>query len=439
MMVQIAGSHTQSLWSASSPRAAYPKLTDSKAVDLVVVGGGYTGCAAALQASAQGAKTVLLEAGQVGQGGSGRNVGLVNAGLWLPPQRIEDQIGEMAGHRLNEALLQAPDLVFSLIEAFGIECDATRSGTLHCAHSRSGLKALQRRAEQVNQRGGAVSVLSDAEAQSRVGTDQIHGALFDPAAGTLHPLKYCIGLAAAAKNAGAEIFEDSAVTIIEKRNNAWRVVTSDGEVDAAKLLIATNAYRQDLFGAPTQNFTPVHYFQLATEPLSENVRGDILSGNEGCWDTAPIMSSYRFDAQGRLIIGSVGALGKGAIRGSWARRKLARLFPRLKSAAFDFAWHGKIAMTSDHIPKVIELGPNGYSVFGYSGRGIGPGTVFGKMAAEALLREDPTAFPVAPRHRHDERFTNAKSTLYQWGANAFLSADCRLPAAHYSAAVTTFL
>ena len=63
-----------------------PQLTEEVTADLVVIGGGYTGCAAALKAAGLGADVRLIEAGSFGSGGSGRNVGLANAGLWLPPR-----------------------------------------------------------------------------------------------------------------------------------------------------------------------------------------------------------------------------------------------------------------------------------------------------------------------------------------------------------------
>jgi len=137
------------------------------------------------------------------------------------------------------------------------------------------------------------------------------------------------------------------------------------------------------------------------------------------------MSSYRLDADGRLIVGSVGALGNGQIRTQWARRKVTRFFPGLESVRFDNFWHGTIAMTSDHLPKIVELGNNAYSIFGYSGRGIGPGTVFGKAAAEALLYDDPTCLPMTPKEHYREQMASFKSAFYQWEVNAVLGAENR--------------
>ena len=89
-----------------------PELDEDLSADLVVIGGGYTGCAAALEAANLGINVVLLEANIFGFGGSGRNVGLVNAGLWLPPDQVVQKLGNSTGSKLVDGLSNAPELVF---------------------------------------------------------------------------------------------------------------------------------------------------------------------------------------------------------------------------------------------------------------------------------------------------------------------------------------
>lgn len=127
------------LWRASAAVdvAAKPLAQDLR-VDLAIVGGGYTGNSAALEAARRGASVALLEGETFGHGGSGRNVGLVNAGLWLPPEDVIKAMGEAPGRKLMDLLAAAPALVWSLIEREGIDCEATPHGTLHLAHSASG-------------------------------------------------------------------------------------------------------------------------------------------------------------------------------------------------------------------------------------------------------------------------------------------------------------
>ncbi|MCO6188310.1 FAD-binding oxidoreductase [Rhizobium sp. L1K21] len=407
------------LWQATAQEKveATPLSTDLS-VDIAIIGGGFTGCSAALAAAGSGASTVLLEANTIGHGGSGRNVGLANAGLWLPPDQIVAQMGEDAGHKLIALLGEAPERVFALIEKHGIQCEPVRNGTLHCAHSPAGLNDLQERHRQGNRFGAPLRLLDATETARRTGSTRFHGALFDPRAGTIQPLAYCRGLVRAATQAGARIHDRTTVSGLSHDGDAWVIRANGHHLRAKALLMATNAYHLGIETPFRPQFMSVYYSQFATDPLPHDLRSEILPGGEGCWDTALVMSSFRVDAAGRLIIGGMGNLeGAGSpVHRAWARRKLRTLFPKAGDLPIRHQWQGRIAMTSDHVPKILEFGPNAYACFGYSGRGIGPGTVFGASAAEALLTGDTSNLPIAPVKHHSEQFAALRSAYYEFGA-----------------------
>lgn len=407
-----------SLWTKTSrERVDAPPLTGSATVDLAVIGGGYTGCSAALHAAQAGASVCLLEAHQIGHGGSGRNVGLANAGLWLPPDEIRAHLGRAAGDRLIALLAQAPAEVFRLIRDHAIDCEPVQAGTLHLAHSPKGLRDLQTRHQQLSADGAPVELLSAQETARRSGSTAFHGAIFDPRAGTIQPLAYVQGLAHSAQQAGAAIHATSPVLALRHDGDTWHLDTPQGSVRAKALIQATNAYHAGLADT-RQDYVPVYYFQYATDPLPEAIRATLLPGGEGCWDTGLIMTSFRMDQAGRLVIGAMGDLdhaGSFAHRG-WVTRKLAQIFPALADQPLKDGWHGRIAMTSNHIPKLVQIGPNALSAHGYSGRGIGPGTVFGRMMADSLLSGDPARLPVPPVQAHHESWTGLRRAFFETGA-----------------------
>ncbi len=411
----------RNLWRETAPETwtAAP-LDDVVQADLVVVGGGFTGCSAALHAARAGLDVRLLEAETFGHGGSGRNVGLVNAGLWMPPDDIEQVLGAEVGRRLNAVLADAPERVFSLIEDNGIACNGVRNGTLHCAHSAGGLRELESRRDQLQARDAPVELLDAEETARRTGSQVFHGALFDPRAGTIEPHAYCRGLARAAAEAGASVHEGSPARAIERGGPGWHVTTPSGRVAAPALLVATNAYHQPVTGVSAPAFTPVHFFQFATAPLSEEQLASVLPNREGCWDTGKVMSAFRRDAAGRLIVGSIGALDHAAagVHRRWAQRKLAVLFPHLAGQRLEQCWHGRIAMTEDHLPRIVRLADRALMIFGYSGRGIGPGTAFGKAAAQALATGDEGALPIPPSSHYVETRTGVRERLFEMGAVA---------------------
>ena len=407
------------LWETTcNEKSNYKALKNNETSDLTIVGGGFTGCSAALEATSLGAKVTLLEANDIGFGGSGRNVGLVNAGLWLPPTKIVEILGKRQGQSIISELGKAPELVFSIIEKNNINCEAQKHGTLHCAHSGKGMDYLAKRKDQADIYNEPISLLDKNETDQRTGSTSFYGALFDPRAGTIQPLAYCKGLARAAASLGARIYTNSKVKKIEKINGTWHVYTETNTIKSKLLLLALNAYQDIEDKKLRQQFSTVYYSQFSTKPLSSNKLSSILPQKEGCWDTATIMSSFRIDKSGRLIIGTMGsAQGFGKkIHFSWAKKKLQSLFPFLLDVEFDHIWQGKIAMTKDHIPKIVTLRENGLSSFGYSGRGIAPGTLFGTAMGKALITGNYSFLPIDPIQNYRESLTREKTFAFELGA-----------------------
>ncbi len=418
--LQMIESH--GLWGRTAPPPPpTAALSGARDVDVVIVGAGYTGLSAALHLAEGGARVVVLEADQIGTGGSGRNVGLVNAGMWVMPDDLPSVLGSVHGDRLLDVLGNGPRLVFDTVAKYGLECEARPNGTLHCAVGRSGLAELEKRAEQWQRRGAPVRLLSAAEAAARVGTDLYAGALLDERAGTIQPLAYARGLARVAQAAGAEIFTGSAVTGYVEDGSRWRVTTANGSVTADWIIVATNAYTTAPWPEIRREIVHLPYFNFATAPLSEAQQARILPGGEGAWDTRSVLTSFRMDAAGRLVLGSVGALRNSgrAVHRAWARRALRRLFPEIAEVPFEHEWFGWIGLTDTNLPRFHRLAPRVVTFCGYNGRGISPGTVFGRCLARLVLgqvSEGDLPLPVTDPTRHS--FRMAHEAVYEYGAQA---------------------
>lgn len=387
-----------SLWDATAEEAAYARPLEGDAfTDVAIVGGGFTGLSTALHAAQLGVACHVLEAREIGYGGSGRNAGLINAGLWLPPQDVRSTLGDKRGAALVDLLGDGPRTVMDLIEQHQIRCELTRSGTLHAAHSPRGFQDLERRAAEWRRLGAPVELLSRDEASAKIGSAAFHGALFDRRAGTMNPMGYVRGLARAARAAGAEISTGVTAQRLTRDGARWIVETDRGRVSARVVVLAANAYADDLWPGLRKTFMTIHYFQLATAPLGERV-ASILPERHGLWDTGKIMFSLRRDAFDRLIIGSMGKVvgGLTGLSRAWAQRMLRRLFPDLGAVEFVSAWHGQIAMTPDHLPRIHRLAEGVYTPIAYNGRGIAPGTVFGRAMAQLVAggRAEDLPLPV---------------------------------------------
>lgn len=395
------------LWEMTAPPAPdCPALSGPARAEVAIVGAGYTGLSAALTLAEAGVRAVVLEAVQPGFGGAGRNVGLVNAGMWVMPEAVLAGLGPVYGERVLTLLGNAPAEVFARVARHSIACEANPVGTLHCANDARGLAELRERERQWLARGAPVRLLGRDEACAMIGSTAYHGALLDLRAGTIQPLAYARGLAVAAQAAGAVIHGQSPVQAIDRDGAGWRLTTPEGSLTAKWVIMAGDAYAHGPFAELRGRQVHLPYFNFATRPLTAAQRGQILPGGQGAWDTREILSSYRFDALGRLIFGSVGALkgAAGGVHEAWARRALARLFPTLRAVDFEAAWYGQIGMTQNNLPGFHQLDARIVAISGYNGRGIGPGTVFGRCLAEhvmGLRAADDMPLPViTARDRH---------------------------------------
>ncbi|WP_123722465.1 NAD(P)/FAD-dependent oxidoreductase [Pseudomonas lini] len=415
------------LWEYVTPKQASPIALDGTIkVDVCVIGGGITGLSAALNLLEKGKSVAILEAYQVGHGGSGRNVGLVNAGTWIRPDDVEATLGTKAGARLNKVLGEAPAEVFATINRLGINCQARNDGTLHMAHNASGAADLQARRDQWKRRGADVELLTGTQCQEYCGTEKISTALLDRRAGTINPMGYTVGLAEAARNLGGRLFQNTAVTQLVKQGSAWLVKTANGVVVSDKVVISTGAYTEGDWSELRKNYFRGYYYQVASKPLVGAEADKVLKYGQGSWDTRLVLSSIRRDADGRLLLGSMGRTdNKPAwfIR-SWANRIQTHYFPKLEGVEWERHWTGCIDFTPDHLMRLFEPAAGIVAVTGYNGRGNTTGTVVGKALANYLIGDLPDSLPIPFSTMKPIHSAKLRSAFYEGGFSLYHAGQC---------------
>jgi glycine/D-amino acid oxidase-like deaminating enzyme len=373
------------LWSGTSaePPVDCPPLEGDRHADVAIVGGGYTGLSTALHLKEMGADAVVLEAREPGWGASGRNVGQVIAGLKYEPVTLERMYGAEIGGHMWRVGGGGPDMLYDLIRRFDIRCELVNAGWIQPAVGERGLRTVAMRAEQWAERGVDCGLLSRDKVAEMTGVTGYDGGWIDRRGGSLQPLALVRGMARACLGLGVAIHGNSPVASLTRDGASWRVATAGGTVVAESVVLATNAYDTGLWPGLGRSIVPVRPVLIASRPLSPNLRGSILPGGEVESDTKRLLTYFRFDAQGHLIMGGRGALGHAPSPRLYDQLRVdaGKRFPQIEADAWQHAWTGWIAMTADHLPHLHNPAPGLWAALGYQGRGVALATAMGRELA----------------------------------------------------------
>ena len=394
----VAASHPGSLWSRTAPPSpSCPPLAGDARADVAIVGGGFLGVSAALHLAQSGATVVLLDAGDIGAGGSGRNGGQVIPGIKKTRPVLATKFGGEWADRLAALGDGTAARVCRLIETHDIACDLDRRGWIRAAHAAPAMRDVEALAEELRGRGQDVELLSRDEIAARSGTLVYVGGMHDKRAAGINPLAYVRGLAAAAQRFGAHVHANSPARRLSRTATGWRVESDQGAVQADQVVLATGAYSDGLWPGLARSFIGVQSAQIASRPLSENLRAAVMPSRAVLSDTRKLANYYRVDLAGRFIIGGRGPLGDAPEPATLValQRAACERFPMLADVEWEHAWAGRIDMTLDELPHLCVPAPGVTSLVGFNGRGIALATTLGAVIANRLSggRDPSLDFP----------------------------------------------
>lgn len=381
-----------------------PALAGSMCCDVCVLGGGLAGLSAALELAQRGFSVVLLESQRVAFGASGRNGGLLIGGFGTDGEEaIEAQLPPEDARRAWDISQQGLQLVQQRMREHQIDCDYV-PGYLTLATSPRRAHQLAQRTEYLVQHYGyQAQWIEKSEVGSWVASTRYHGGTFDPSSGHLHPLRYALGLAQAARDAGVLIYEHSAVTQLQPGSKP-RLRTAQGQIECRYAVLTGNAYLGAYGGlAPriAARIVPVVTYMIATEPMAAERADALIRHRAAAADSNYVLDYFRVSADHRLLFGGGDAAfpdcsSHAAVR---LRKRLLEVFPHLSNLGIAHAWGGFCDMSFNRAPDFGRMGDNVYYLQGFSGHGLGTTGIAGRLVAE-LIAGQAERFDLFARIRH---------------------------------------
>jgi glycine/D-amino acid oxidase-like deaminating enzyme len=422
----LAGAKPVSYW-LDQPDAppARPALSGQARAELAIIGGGFTGLWAALQAKEADPDrdVALVEARQVAWAGSGRNGGFCSASLTHGLANGQDRFpAELA--TLERLGGQNLDEIENTVGRYRIDCDFARTGELAVATAPWQLAGLRETAQLAAGLGKAVRLLDAAQVRAEVDSPTYLGGLWDTAGcATVDPARLAWGLRQACLDAGVRLYEDTPVKALRDDpapGGGLTLVTPAGQLAARRVALATGTF-SPLLRRLRYYLIPVYDYVLVTEPLTAEQLASIgWQRRQGIGDSANQFHYYRLTRDNRILWGGYDAVyyfgskitaaqDQRAATFSKLAEHFYETFPQLDGLAFSHKWGGVIDTCSRFCAffGTARSGKLAYAA-GYTGLGVGASRFGGRVLLDLLggqpteltelemVRTKPVPFPPEP-------------------------------------------
>ena len=391
-MVQVA---TTPYWWEAAPPQDFDIGIWPNAVDVVIIGGGFTGFGAAIPLARAGLDVVVLERDQVGSGASTRNGGITSGNLRLSLDALTKRFGqEKAEAFYYEASAARADL-FNFIQSEKIDCDLQSCGRLVGALRPQSLDSMKRDAERLNRLLGInAAVYERAQLPDHIDSARYCGGIWRDDIGGIHPAKLLGGMVEIARTAGVRIATQCQVQGVERvagpqkgDGPAFLVQTNRGRIKAGHVISATNAYTDA--GQPwlRRRLVPVVSEMIATEELGENMVQSLMPSKSMYGEALQLGYYYRPSPDGKRILLGGRRMNPDPVK---ARERLkaglTSIFPQLLETKISNHWFGFVAFPFDQLPKLAVHDGVIYPA-GYCGSGTVWARWLGQKAAHMVLAD----------------------------------------------------
>lgn len=392
MHVTDSAVYGSSLYAATmATRHEYARLTLDLDVDICVIGGGLAGLTVARELAQHGRSVALLEARRIAWNASGRNTGFVLPGFAQAADQIVERVGAKRARELWALSEAGLDYVRRTIRDTAMPGVTPADGWLAvCKTDRKG--AILDEADLLRETLGAdIEFWPTDMVRDRLRTPIYFQAIHYPHAFHIHPLNYAFGLAKAAEQAGARIFEETPALSIDPAGVRKRITTPAARVRAAHIVLAGNVHLGALMPEISRTLLPVTTYVIATAPLGDRL-ADAIAYRGAVSDTEWADNHYRTTQDNRLIwSGRMTTWQSNPTRYVKSlRADIARIYPQLGEVEIEYAWNGTLGNTMHRMPQIGEVSPGLWLASGFGGHGLNTTAMAGTLIARAIAEGDKT-------------------------------------------------
>jgi glycine/D-amino acid oxidase-like deaminating enzyme len=374
----------------SGPAFRATALRGRHDADIVVVGGGITGCAVAYRLAARGLRVVVLERNRVGYGSTAASTALLMQEPDVDFVDLAKRYGHGAARTIWQASHRAVRSMTRTLRGFQGATALHQVPSVYFTRDDANVRGLQQELKARHRAGIGGRFLAPSQLARLTG---IHGAgaIVTRGNAQVDPYRACMAFAAAAAIRGARIHQHSVARRIRHDRTGVSVETDRGAVRAGQVIVATG-YATPEFKPLAARFRMSHTYVVATAPIRAQARRDLGLGDVMLWDTEQPYHYARWTPDRRLLFGGGDRPRTRATTPAVRARRidllvdeLHGLYPALREIDIEYAWEGLFATTPDGLPYIgaHRRYPKHLFALGYGGNGM----TFGFLAAEILERQ----------------------------------------------------
>jgi glycine/D-amino acid oxidase-like deaminating enzyme len=367
-----------------------PSLATDLDVDVCVIGGGLAGLTTAREVARGGRSVVLLEAGRLAAGASGRGTGFVIPGFAADAELLIARVGFDRAKDLWALSQAGLDYVRDTAHAEDSSGIDVQDGWLYVSKTDNG-EAFDNLARVLGDWGCEIESWPAERVRSVVRSGLYFHALNFPGALTIHPLNYALALAAAAERDGARIFENTPALTVDPSGLRKRIATPAARIRADHVVLCGNVQLGPLMPKVAATLLPLTSHVITTAPLGARLT-DAISYKGGISDSKSADSHYRVVDGDRLTWAGRATVWPGNPRRyvQALEADILKTFPQLSDVAVDHAWSGTVGVTIHRMPQIGELGPGVWLASGFGGHGLNTTAMAGNLIARAIVEGDET-------------------------------------------------